>query len=787
MARTYVFRLTAEGVKELERDLKSMADNSGTSLDSLKAKFPGLSSVIDDANRKLDAHRQKQGESAAGAGLLGGSLDKVNLSMSALIGRYATWTAAIVTANRLMHTAAEHSDELKTALARQEEQWNRLAVASEPFFTRLAAGAADALEWLNKLHDKQVAIATGSDISRTTVPSWLHGVVNWEEVARMQKPRTGGIPFMSASNIADSIDVTPALKSDLDSPEKMLADQRRAIEEEAEGIYRLSQARQKMYDEWGAAEAKRHAAFLASLDAEVKRLSQAGIEVDKQRAENEEFLAKAKRDGIEREIEDHYRLEQDARDQRKRDEAEFNDWVVTQGVGALLRIAQGGKGAWRGMLDEMMSGWAQALIAMARQGQLFGKDGMFGGGALGSKPGQIGWIGGGLSAAALLAGALSDPNGNTRISSGLGGAASGALYGSAFGPIGTAVGAVAGGLLGLLGGGDKPSNYRATATFGSGMAGFGLSGDKPNENTLGLAQQAAAAIMQEVQSLKAFGVEFQQQLANIWIGQRDESTYQLAGGSRIGVGSVGNAGDLAQDTLTALLKGATSSDPTIAAVLKSGAPDLIKALQFAQGITDALAEITNPLEHALDLWQKTAEANVLMAQQSGYSLDKIAQYNAALKSQILEQYYGPTQSSLTGFIQNLQFGPGSTASPEQQYTASFGAYDAARQAALANATPESVSAFLGQANTFLPIARSYWASSQPYGALEQGALNTAQQLQDMITSMMSGGDKTVMAITGTAAAQLEATEAQTDEVRGMRAELSDLRAQIAALLARVVA
>src|SRR5262245_3489749 len=123
--------------------------------------------------------------------------------------------------------------------------------------------------------------------------------------------------------------------------------------------------------------------------------------------------------------------------------------------------------------------------------------------------------GGALSGLGLgsIAGMLGGNTTGGAIGGGLGGA-----IGSFFGPIGTLVGGGLGGLVGGLFGG-KPSNYRATATFGPGMAGFDLSGDKPNEQTLAFAQQAAAVIVDQVNQLKAFGVEFRKQVANIWIGQ----------------------------------------------------------------------------------------------------------------------------------------------------------------------------------------------------------------------------------------------------------------------------
>jgi hypothetical protein len=260
--------------------------------------------------------------------------------------------------------------------------------------------------------------------------------------------------------------------------------------------------------------------------------------------------------------------------------------------------------------------------------------------------------------------------------------------------------------------------------------------------------------MAEVQSLKAFGVEFQKQLANVWIGQRDPSTYQLVGGQRISVGSVGNAGDLAQDTLSALLAGATSKDPGIAAVLKSGAPDLLKALQFYQQITASLAAITDPLKYAIDLWKQESQARLDMAAANGVAIETVRQYNAALYKQTIGQVNAPVISGIQSYLQTLSYGPMSTKAPGDQYAAALADYNAAKAKA-SSGTASDAAAYLQSTQTFLPFAKDYLGVSKQYEALQSSAIATLNQLADklaspampdLVTPILSTGAATVEAV-----------------------------------------
>jgi hypothetical protein len=421
-----------------------------------------------------------------------------------------------------------------------------------------------------------------------------------------------------------------------------------------------------------------------------------------------------------------------------------------------LEFVETGRLNFGSLLAKMKRMWIDALVDMAKQGKLFGADGAFGGGAFGAQPGQTGYVGAGLSAAAMIAGAMQKPGGNSRISGALSGAASGAMMGSMILPgIGTAIGAIVGGIAGLISGSDKKSDMRAVATFGPGGS-FTTAAQSLHESsdaTIGLAQQAAKAIQDELAALRAAGVQFNSQIAGLTIGERDASTYQLVGGQKVSAGTVGNAADLASDALTALLKSAHSDDPYIQNVLKSGAPNMLEALRFAQGISSALAQITDPLKYAIDLWKREAQARLDMAAATGVEMAKVEQLNAALYKQVVNQVNGPAIAAIDSVVSQYAYGPASSASPKSQFAAATADFEKARSAAMTGGAAEA-QAFAQAASTYLPFARDYMGTTVDYGKLESSTLSMLSQLKvglqnptmpDLTPTLVSGFTATVEA------------------------------------------
>jgi len=67
MARSYTFRLTAEGVRELEAQFKAAGAAGDKLFTELQAKVPGLGGVLETQNKKLDETRKRLEDAGKGA------------------------------------------------------------------------------------------------------------------------------------------------------------------------------------------------------------------------------------------------------------------------------------------------------------------------------------------------------------------------------------------------------------------------------------------------------------------------------------------------------------------------------------------------------------------------------------------------------------------------------------------------------------------------------------------------------------------------------------------------
>lgn len=397
------------------------------------------------------------------------------------------------------------------------------------------------------------------------------------------------------------------------------------------------------------------------------------------------------------------------------------------------------------------------------------------------------WAGAGILGAGV--GSITGMIGGNSTGGAVGGALGGVLGNFLLPGVGGLIGGALGGLAGGLVGG-KPSDMRSVATFGANGA-FNVAAQSAHESsqeTLMAASQAAAAISQEIQALTSMGVQFTQQLANVWIGARDASSYQLVGGQRVSAGSVGDPADLARDALAALLGGATSDDPMVAGILaKGGSIEEIKtALTFARGITDALAQITDPMKYALEMWERTARANLAMAEQTGFSLEKVHEYNAKLYQQTVAQINAPAIAGLDQFINSFQYGAGSAASPKAQLSAAFSDYDAARQAALANPTAQTAAAFQQAAQAYAPLAREFYGSGGAYNAFVTSATQTAEQLKGFLAApAMPDLSPVVTTIQTSANLTVDAQQQTTAAVKSLDAKMDRFGSVLEALMRRM--
>jgi len=544
--------------------------------------------------------------------------------------------------------------------------------------------------------------------------------------------------------------------------EKLAAAQLKHYNEEADRIYALSKIREKMYDDWRISEDKRREQFDKNIGESLKDLANAGVELDKVREA-----------ALERELEQALEyLEELGEESADSSRALTDDWIQEQqrafdevaaywenvthqmdaaGKDFFTEFVATGIADFESLADKMISTWTSTLYDMAKAGKLFGEGGLFGGSGAG--------LGGILNSLGSFA--------------------------AKWVPV---VGAVVGIAKKIFA--PKPSDNRSVATFTPGMTDFGFGAQSTHEssdNTLSGVEQAAAAIQKDISALRASGVQFTQELLNIWLGERDESTFQLSGGGRVGTGSVGDAQDLAIDALNALLKSATSSDPMVAGLLKKGAgvEEIGQALEFSKGITDALLEITDPLEYALTIWERTARANLAMAEQTGFSLDKVREYNAALYQQMVSQFNAGAIASVTGLIGQLQYGSLSAASPGAKYESGLAEFEKLRTAALGGGAKE-IEAFTAMASSFLPQARDHLGTSKAYGMLESSTLSTLstllsglqapQTMPDLSVPLQAGFSMTVGSI-----------ESLTEEVKGLRADNQNLTAQLTALARQIPA
>lgn len=272
-----------------------------------------------------------------------------------------------------------------------------------------------------------------------------------------------------------------------------------------------------------------------------------------------------------------------------------------------------------------------------------GLGGLLGYGMLGSMFGGGSWQGG-------LGGLLGGAAGSL-----IGGTGAGAMLGGFLGPIG----AIAGGLIGGLFK-SKPSDMRSVGTFGADYS-FTVAAQSAHETsqeTLAAAQQAAAAISESMKLLTRAGLSFSQQLSNVWIGSRDPSTYQMVGGPRVSVGTVGDVADLTKDTLNALLKTATSTDENVQQVLKiyqakglttENLQQFLSDIDFAKTLKDLsfVSEETNQWAQAVAAVTQQFDEVIARANELGISAE------AAIKAQADALAYIQTQFTQS-YTQQLQ-------------------------------------------------------------------------------------------------------------------------------------
>lgn len=632
----------------------------------------------------------------------------------------------------------------------------------------------------------------------------------------------------------ESVDSVIERQKEVFAEEKKAAEERmRALVAENDRLFELYQERKELSEDWRKHQEKVTQEFDEGVRDSLRTMAEAGIKLDSEREaklnrELEDALeyleklgeesAEASRDRVDQTIEDQKRAFDEIADywenvNREMSETGRDFWLefLETGEFNFKSLARSMRQIWGSVLYDLAKQWASAKLGGGGGGGGFGLGGLFGGagssatfdpstgnwtpGAGGFGGGGMNWgmgAGFGLSMAGSMVNAGVGPGGNTRVGSALSGAGTGAMMGTMILPgIGTVVGAAIGAIAGLISGQDKVSDNRSVATFMPGMMDFGVksqSAHEVSEATLGGVQQAAEAIRQEILALKEAGIEITSQLSNIWLGERDESSFQLAGGQRISTGTIGDAADLASDVLGELLKTAVSDDPEIMAILKAGGSTqavmtALNALKMARAFTDeielALLQIQEPMKAAIMLWQKEAQARLDMAASLGVEISKVQELNQALFNQMTQSVNAGAISAVQGLISQLQFGGLSSASPGEKYAAGLAEFEKARQAALGGGAKE-IEAFASIASSFLPQAQDYLGISRELGGLQSTTLNTLQTLLTGLTAPQTMPDLKVPMEAGFSMT-VGAVETLTEEVKGLRADNQNLALQIAAM------
>lgn len=303
------------------------------------------------------------------------------------------------------------------------------------------------------------------------------------------------------------------------------------------------------------------------------------------------------------------------------------------------------------------NGASQSAIDSQMPGTL-GLGGYLGSGLLGAGLGSVsGSLFGGNSTGSALGGALGGIAGN--------------LLDPVLGPFGPVVGSLLGGALGGLFGG-KPSNYTAYANFGSDLSlTGGLTGDKPNSTTLGLAGQVGQSVSAAAKSLEAAGVDFSNTIKQIQIGSRDQSRLVTGSGATLNIGAAGNVSAATAGALNYLLTGASSSDASVQAVIdkyreagkltadnatamvneitavKQKASDLDS---FVKSTSDNILKFTNPVLEGWTALMNVEDARLKQAQTLGADVSNLQTLNFHEQLGYLNQLNDTQRAALGNLI-----------------------------------------------------------------------------------------------------------------------------------------
>ena len=195
---------------------------------------------------------------------------------------------------------------------------------------------------------------------------------------------------------------------------------------------------------------------------------------------------------------------------------------------------------------------------------------------------------------------------------------------------------------------------------------------------------------------------------------------------------------------------------------------------FDEGVRRQILGIENPLELALEDWEKAAEQRLADARLIGGNIVEVERLNALERARIIEQFANQgtagLRNGLRGLLTELTASSRSPLAPETALANAETRFMALRSQALAG-DATALAQIEEAARSFLDLSRQNFASTPEFFSRFDTVVDTLRQLtvandnQAMLTAMQT-----------TAARMGEANE----ELRSLREEVAALRAQVAA-------
>ena len=206
---------------------------------------------------------------------------------------------------------------------------------------------------------------------------------------------------------------------------------------------------------------------------------------------------------------------------------------------------------------------------------------------------------------------------------------------------------------------------------------------------------------------------------------------------------------------------------------------------FERDIRRGIVAIENPLQLAMEDFERAAKLRLDVARELGANLVEVERLTQLERARVQEQFQSQISSGLRRLVDEVSFGNLSSAAPERQFFLALTRFNQAERAALENPTSaQALSEFESAARSVLPIARNFLGTSQRYGELESRVLGTAVRLDPTADPASIAAARIVDGIAQVGALQIESTNAVRDAVRALQQDFARLALQVEALARR---